>query len=143
AMQGMLDRLHDTTGLHTELRTDATLPALTPDAEVALLRTAQSSLGNIREPCAATMTVLTLIDSTDAIRLDIIYDGVGFDLSGLGVSSEQRSASSYGLRFMRARLRELGGGLYIESSPGQGTELSAYLPVNPGMDSRPVTQENT
>ena len=89
------------------------------------------------------MAVLTLIDATDAIRLDIIDDGVGFDSSGLETSSEQSSASSYGLRFMRARLRELGGGLDIESSPGQGTALSAYLPVNPGMDTRPVTQENT
>ena len=33
ALQGMLDRLHATTGIHTELRTDATLPALTPDAK--------------------------------------------------------------------------------------------------------------
>ena len=142
ALQGMLQRLHTTTGIHTELRTDDTLPGLTPDAEVALLRTAQSALGNIREHSGATMAVLTLIDATDAIRLDIIDDGVGFDPTGLETTAEHSSSSSYGLRFMRARLRELGGGLDIESSPGQGTALSAYLPVNPGMDTRPATQEN-
>src|SRR5699024_7838080 len=77
------------------------------------------------------------------IRLDIIDDGEGFDPTGLEASSEQSSASSYGLRFMRERARELGGGLDLGYSPGQGTALSAYLPVNPGMDTRPVTQENT
>ena len=32
---------------------------------------------------------------------------------------------------MRARLRELGGGLDIESTPGEGTAISAHLPIHP------------
>src|SRR5699024_6782189 len=62
--------------------------------------------------------------------------------TGLETTAEHSSASSYGLRCMRARLRGLGDGIDIESSPGQGTELSAYLPVNPGMDTRLALQEN-
>jgi signal transduction histidine kinase len=30
---------------------------------------------------------------------------------------------------MRARLRELGGGLDVESAPGDGTALSAHVPL--------------
>ncbi|WP_157075624.1 hypothetical protein [Janibacter anophelis] len=35
----------------------------------------------------------------------------------------------YGLRATRARLREVGGGLAVESSPGEGTAVSAWIPV--------------
>jgi len=30
---------------------------------------------------------------------------------------------------MRSRLRDLGGGLDVESTPGEGTALSARLPI--------------
>lgn len=129
ALQGMLDRITATTQIRTELRTDTSLPALTAEAEVALLRTAQSALANIRQHAQATLAVLSLIDGTDTIRLDIIDDGIGFDPATLDAGPDRASASSYGLRFMRDRLRELGGGLDIESTPGEGTALSAYLPV--------------
>ena len=35
----------------------------------------------------------------------------------------------YGLAGTRARLAELGGGLDVESAPGSGTAVSAYLPL--------------
>lgn len=129
ALQGMLDRLTATTQIRTELRTDAALPALAPEAEVALLRTAQSALANIRQHSQANFAVLSLIDGTDTIRLDIIDNGIGFDPATLETTSDPAASHSYGLRFMRTRLRELGGGLDIESTPGDGTALSAYLPI--------------
>ncbi|GAA2042024.1 sensor histidine kinase [Yaniella flava] len=129
ALQGMLERLSTTTGIRTELRADSALPALSPDAEVALLRAAQSALGNIREHSQATLAVMNLIDASDAIRLDIVDDGIGFDPASLDAGTERSATNSYGLRFMRTRLRELGGGLDIETAPGDGTRLSAYLPI--------------
>ncbi|MDN5559306.1 MAG: sensor histidine kinase, partial [Ruaniaceae bacterium] len=97
------------------------------EVEVALLRTAQSALANVRLHAQATRVVVSLIDADDSVRLDIIDDGVGFDLNAW-----ERSArtSSYGLRFMRARLRELGGGLDVESTPGEGTAISVHLPIH-------------
>src|SRR5699024_4771627 len=142
ALQGMLDRLHTTTGIHTELRTDATLPALTPDAEVALLRTAQSALGNIRQHSEATMAVLTLIDATDAIRLDIIDDGVGFDPSWLVTVLGARSASVSCGGCVGAGLRGGGGLLVRRASAVCGAALSGYLPVNAAIDTRLATQES-
>jgi signal transduction histidine kinase len=126
ALARMLERLTAETGIAATLHADEDLPALGLDAEVALLRTAQSALANVRSHAAATRVVVTLADAGDAVRLDVVDDGRGFDPSRLDSAGP---GGGYGLRAMRARLRELGGGLDVESAPGDGTALSAHLPL--------------
>lgn len=128
ALQRLLDRARDEAHLTVELSVDTTLPSLPTDVEVALLRTAQSALSNVRRHAGATRVVMSLIDSEDTVRLDIIDDGIGFTPPAWEGAAE--ATSSYGLRIMRSRLRELGGGLEIESSHGGGTAISAYLPIH-------------
>jgi signal transduction histidine kinase len=129
ALRRMLDRAHDEAGLAVELHVDDTLPLLRTEVEVALLRTAQSALSNVRLHAGASRVVVTLTDDQDAVRMDISDDGAGFDVAAWERDSGAGS-SSYGLRFMRARLRELGGGLDVESTPGEGTAISAHLPIH-------------
>lgn len=128
ALGRLLARLHDETGIATALHADE-LPILPTVIEVALLRTAQSALANVRTHAHAARVVVTLADAGDSIRLDVVDDGTGFDTDRW----EDRAAADggYGLRSMRARLRELGGGLEIESSQDTGTALSAFVPLNP------------
>src|SRR5699024_9208377 len=90
-----------------------------------------SALANVRLHASAARVVMSLIDSGSTVRLDLTDDGVGFDVPTWEQAAEFGAASpSYGLRFMRARLRELGGGLDIESTPGEGTVISAHLPIH-------------
>ena len=126
ALARMLERLTAETGVAATFHADEDLPALGLDAEVALLRTAQSALANVRSHAGATRVVVTLADAGDAVRLDVVDDGRGFDPSRLESAGP---GGGYGLRAMRARLRELGGGLDVESAPGDGTALSAHLPL--------------
>ena len=128
ALNRMLARLHDETGLAVALHVDDTIPLLPTDVEVALLRTAQSALANVRLHARATRVVMSLIDAGDTVRLDISDDGQGFDVVEWENTVDTHS-SSYGLRFMRARLRELGGGLDVESATGEGTALSMHIPI--------------
>lgn len=128
ALQRMLDRAHDEAGLQAELHVDDSLPILPTEVEVALLRTAQSALSNVRLHARASRVVMSLIDAGDTVRLDITDDGIGFDLPAWEQGTD--AASSYGLRFMRARLRDLGGGLDIESTPGEGTAISVHLSIH-------------
>ncbi|MBX3194299.1 MAG: sensor histidine kinase [Microbacteriaceae bacterium] len=147
ALRRMLDRAQEETGLHTELHVDEGLPALPTEVEVALLRTAQSALANVRLHAGATRVVMSLIDSGSAVRLDLIDDGAGFDVPAWEQATEPGSgSSSYGLKFMRARLRELGGGLDIESTPGEGTAISVHLPIHhstqtPASDNESAAEE--
>ena len=141
ALQRMLDRIRDETGLQGELHVDDSLPILPTEVEVALLRTAQSALANVRLHARASRVVMSLIDADDTVRLDILDDGTGFDQPAWEQDAD--AGSSYGLRFMRARLRELGGGLDIESTPGEGTALSIHLPIRPGRVSVTVADTTT
>ena len=141
ALQRMLDRIRDETGLQGELHVDDSMPILPTEVEVALLRTAQSALANVRLHARASRVVMSLIDTDDTVRLDILDDGTGFDQPAWEQDAD--AGSSYGLRFMRARLRELGGGLNIESTPGEGTALSIHLPIRPGQASATVADPTT
>jgi len=130
ALERMLERVQHEASLRTELHVDESLPQLPTAVEVALLRTAQSALANVRLHARASRVVVSLIDDDHSVRLDIIDDGVGFDVAAWERDLESGS-TSYGLRFIRARLRELGGGLDVESTPGEGTAVSVSVPVHP------------
>ncbi|WP_374975407.1 sensor histidine kinase [Microbacterium trichothecenolyticum] len=131
ALHRMLDRLTTEIGIRTELHIDETVPALPVAVEVALLRTAQSALANTRLHAKADRVVVSLVDGGDSVRLDIVDDGVGFD-AARWEALPAGSGGGYGLRAMRDRLRELGGGLDVESAPGAGAALSASVPIVAG-----------
>lgn len=137
ALRRMLARLSLETGIRTDLHIDDTLPAMSTATEVALLRTAQSALANVRAHAQAGRVVVTLADAGDSIRLDVADDGVGFDATTWNARSSRRTdGSGYGLRALRARLRELGGELDVESEPGDGVALSASVPLVAREDAR-------
>ncbi|MFZ3498581.1 sensor histidine kinase [Streptomyces sp. 5.8] len=93
-------------------------------AEQALLRIAQGALANVREHSGARTAALTLSFLGDQVVLDVADDGHGF--------TQLRSVAAergHGLPAMRARVRQLGGTLTIESTAGEGTVLSASIPL--------------
>lgn len=128
ALGRMLHRFEEETGVAASLHVDDSLPILPTALEVALLRTAQSALANVRLHADASRVVVSLVDADAAVRLDVVDDGRGFDPADIGTSMST-GGSGFGMAFMRDRLREQGGGLDIESSPGEGTALSAHLPI--------------
>jgi signal transduction histidine kinase len=77
---------------------------------------------------------VTLADAGDAVRLDVVDDGHGFDATRWNEKRPQRDDGGYGLWAMRARLRELGGDLDVESAPGEGVALSAWLPITAAVE---------
>lgn len=101
--------------------------------EVTLLRTAQGALANVRAHAHASNVVVTLARTDDSVLLDIVDDGCGFDAaSWWSRAPVDVSRGGYGLRAVRGRLRELGGDLEVSSAPGDGTALSAWLPLATG-----------
>lgn len=129
ALGRLLDRLAEEAGVATELEVDDRLPALPTAVEVALLRAAQSGLANVRQHAAAGRVTLRLNTDQDQIVLDIVDDGVGFEPTGAEQTPGAAWRGGYGLPALRARLRELGGELTVESAPRQGTAFSARVPL--------------
>lgn len=139
ALGRMLGRLQEQSGIRTELRAAPGLPVLPSTVQVALLRTAQSALANVQQHSEAKNVVLSLHDAGDTVRMDIVDDGRGFDPTPWRQGLAPRDIDGgFGLPAMDQRLRELGGGLVVESAPGHGTALSAHLPLTAkkGSDTR-------
>ncbi|MFJ9415567.1 sensor histidine kinase [Streptomyces sp. NPDC101227] len=114
--------------LAVRLHLDGT-PAPLPDrVQSALLRIAQGALANVREHAAATAATLTLTYLGDQVVLDIADDGRGFTPTDPVAPAPGRDRG-HGLPAMHARVRQLGGTLTIESAPGEGTVLSAAVPL--------------
>ncbi|MEU3722169.1 sensor histidine kinase [Streptomyces sp. NPDC031705] len=111
------------------------VPVPLPDrTESALLRIAQGALANIREHAHAHTAALTLSFLGDQVVLDIADDGAGFTAATPAPAGHGHGPDSdrgHGLPAIRARVRQLGGTLTIESTPGEGTVLSAAIPLEP------------
>ncbi len=90
---------------------------------------AQGALANVREHAHARTAALTLSFLGDQVVLDIADDGAGFTEPRAG--GEERGERGHGLPAMRARVGQLGGTLTIESTAGEGTVLSAAIPLEP------------
>ncbi|MFD9728082.1 sensor histidine kinase [Streptomyces sp. NPDC059072] len=108
-------------------------PTALPDrVQSALLRIAQGALANIREHSGARTAALTLTYLGDQVVLDVADDGHGFtEPEPTAAATATTPQRGHGLPAMRARVRQLGGTLTIESTPGEGTVLSASVPLEP------------
>ncbi|MFE0464194.1 sensor histidine kinase [Kitasatospora sp. NPDC058965] len=107
-----------------------------PDrVQSGLLRVAQGALANVREHAGAARAALTLTYLDDQVRLDVADDGRGFDPAAVeraagAAGTGGGGVRGHGLPAIRARVRQLGGTLTIESAPGDGTVLSAAVPLH-------------
>ncbi|WP_371667335.1 sensor histidine kinase [Streptomyces sp. NBC_00289] len=102
-------------------------PDVDKAAETSLFRVAQGMLANVREHAQATSLLVTLHHHPGHVELDVCDDGVGFDLARVGGAS--RPDRGFGLPAARARMREGGGDLDVDSLPGRGTRVRATLPA--------------
>ncbi|MFI6898728.1 sensor histidine kinase [Streptomyces sp. NPDC050256] len=101
--------------------------ALPDRVQSALLRIAQGALANVTEHANATEAALTLTHLGDRTVLDIADNGHGFTPAPRTGTPD--GVRGHGLPAMRARLQQLGGTLAIESAPGEGTVVTAAVPL--------------
>ncbi|MGY0024871.1 sensor histidine kinase [Streptomyces sp. cg35] len=119
------DRL--TVRVHVDpLGEDGRVPHLPDRVQGALLRIAQGALANVREHSGAATAAVTLTLLDDQVVLDVADDGHGFDPA----TAAPPGVRGHGLPAIRARVSQLGGTLSIESAPGEGTVLSAAVPLD-------------
>jgi len=71
-------------GIPVQVTTTGTVRSMQPDAEVALLRTAQEALANVAKHAQATRVGVTLSYMDHEVALDVRDDGGGFDPAQLG-----------------------------------------------------------
>lgn len=98
--------------------------------QTALLRIAQGAVSNAIRHADATRIAVELAREDDAVSLVVCDNGQGFDVSSAVADSHE--ADSFGLHAMRERVEQLDGALVITSAPGDGTTVTARLPLPAG-----------
>jgi len=93
---------------------------------LSLLRIAQEALHNAAKHSQCKSMQVTLKREGDKLMLNVIDNGVGFDLE------EARLAAGLGLISMRERIRLAEGEFAIVSKRGEGTRITAQVPIPNG-----------
>jgi two-component system sensor histidine kinase UhpB len=107
-------------GVSVGRRFDQSLPALAPDAELAIYRIVQESLTNVARHAQATRVDVALEGTRDSVVLRVVDDG-------RGIAGEP--AEHGGLRSMRERALLIGAALAIERAPSGGVEVRLEVPA--------------
>jgi signal transduction histidine kinase len=114
------------TGIRVDFKHSGLDQRLThPDVETAAFRIVQEALTNTARHAGVDRVVVRFDRIPDAIQLEISDKGDGFD-----VDSATGKGASLGLSGMQERATLLGGRIGIASSPGDGTRITANLPLN-------------
>ncbi len=93
------------------------------DTGLCLFRITQEALRNVARHAHAQAAEISLRPWDGGLQLAVTDTGVGFD------ARQQRPRPSLGLASMRERVRLLAGELDIESAPGHGTTVVAWVPL--------------
>lgn len=124
----------------SELELQVELQDLAPDerAAITIYRTVQESLTNIAKHARARRVTVALRGApaphdpaASGVEVEIGDDGAGFEPGAV-------RGSRHGLLGMRHRVQALGGRLRVDSAPGRGTRLRAWLPLATQESSAPA-----
>jgi signal transduction histidine kinase len=125
AIESVVTRVSETSAVKAWFVCTGELTRLPLDLEVALLRVAQGALANVAAHSGATRAEVVLTYEDDATTLVIADDGRGFDPATMARSAE----GSFGLFVMDDRMAAVGGTLAIDTDIGNGTIVTAKIPL--------------
>jgi two-component system nitrate/nitrite sensor histidine kinase NarX len=123
-LEGSLRKYSRQTGIIATLACEGdTRRALSPRAEVQLLRVVQEALTNTRKHAGAKRVAIRIDCLDGGTSLTIEDDGVGFDPATVSSSME----GGFGLASMRERVSQIGGRLDVHTAPNAGTTIVVRL----------------
>jgi signal transduction histidine kinase len=96
---------------------------LPPETESTLYRLVQEALNNVAKHAAASRAEAVVERSGDVVEVTVSDDGRGFD--------PEQVDGGFGLIGMRERVGLAGGELTIDAAPGEGTTVTATIPLRP------------
>lgn len=93
----------------------------------------REALTNVRRYANAKTVQVLLEKIKDGIQLVVSDDGRGFD------PEQSKSEHHLGLAVMQARMERVGGTLFVETAPGNGTKVTAQIPL--AVNSHTISKE--
>jgi signal transduction histidine kinase len=129
ALRWYVEEFSQRSGIQVSLDVSPGFERFTPELETAVFRIVQEGLGNIHRHSQSPTATIRLTADTDCLNLEIRD-------SGRGIPKEKQQQiklgirTGVGLRGMRERVTQMGGGLTIESDSG-GTTILVTFPCAP------------
>jgi PAS domain S-box-containing protein len=127
ALRSYLKELADRKDLRIHFTALAEVEALDSFRRTVLYRVAQEALTNVARHARARNVTVRILRIPDAVRLEIRDDGKSFPVERLLSAGH---GGRLGLLGMRERVEMVGGRFAIESAPGEGTTVSAEIPLD-------------
>jgi signal transduction histidine kinase len=137
-LRWLADGLRARSGLELRLQLPEGVQGVTADEELALFRVAQEALTNVQRHSSSPWVAIRLRTEPTSIVLEIEDAGRGIPA---GQTDEPESSGRFagvGVAGMRERIRQLGGTLTVESTPGGGTLVRACIALS--QHARPLTE---
>lgn len=123
ALKAECDRFSRLESIPVNLKVQQILDGPSRPAALCMFRIAQEARRNVARHAHASSVEVTLGPFDGGVQLAVRDNGAGFDPAG------QRRRPSLGHASMRQRIYLLDGELDIESSPGCGTTVLAWVPM--------------
>jgi signal transduction histidine kinase len=90
----------------------------------------EEAVNNARKHAAAeAITVKMRPVDAGVVLLEIIDNGLGFDVKEVTQNYDKRTSSSLGMVNLRERAELVNGFLQIDSKPNKGTNIQVYIPL--------------
>jgi signal transduction histidine kinase len=124
AIEFLVEGVSKRAGLPIQVAGTSGRRRLSPPVEIALYRIVQEALNNVIKHARASRAHVEFAWREGMVQCAVRDDGIGFE-----VASAEKRALGLGLIGMRERLEALGGEMLIHSVPGQGTVMTATIPV--------------
>ena len=121
-----VDGFAERSGVHAELEIRGDPDSLSSAQRITVFRAIQEALANIREHAGATNVSVRVRARRSAIELQIVDDGIGFEVERALAKAAQRGR--LGLVGIGERVRMVGGTFELESTPGGPTTMKLTLP---------------
>jgi signal transduction histidine kinase len=106
--------------MEVDIHSETVSEQLAEDVKVCVYRLVQEALTNAARHSGAKHAQVSVVQSEEKIRVQIVDDGNGFPaerVRGMGILG------------MEERVKRLGGSLAIKSAPGKGTTIFAEIPA--------------
>jgi signal transduction histidine kinase len=123
ALKAECDRVARSESVRVDVEADKLPQRLPKEAALCIYRIAQESLRNISRHAKASIVQLSLVLNDGGLLLAVSDNGSGFE------PGTPTGRPSLGHASMRERIRLLKGKLDIQSIPGRGTTVRAWVPI--------------
>jgi PAS domain S-box-containing protein len=127
ALHTFLKGFKSETGIHATLSAFAGVDQMSSDKRIVFYRVAQEALTNVARHSHASRVEVRIHKRAGAACMTVKDNGTGFPGGRL---SEAKKKNRLGLLGMRERLEMVGGEFAIESVLGQGTIVTAEIPLD-------------